>query len=151
MLKQLGLIDLWEFSTATLRDIASEELWEDNSPNLHVVIHNAEIPTVLNDAKARIRELWLCIGWDQYSGASIVRSVTRHTDLNLSDEEAFALIVTHVEGGVHFYVWDQAVRLSEWQILYFDPHILHGVMTDSPRDNATVVRITVKKIKNPPK
>jgi hypothetical protein len=147
MLRKLESIDLTTLPLNWLKQLAGEELSENTNPTLHVVIHHAEIGILLNSLKRKFWELWFSIWSERYAWASIIRSVPSHTDLDLPEDEAFLLVVTHVDGGgVNFYVWNESITLAEWQVIYFDPHIRHGVKTDTPNSNASVVRITVKKI-----
>jgi hypothetical protein len=145
MLQLVWQVDTLTLPLSQLAELAHEELAEDWSRKLHIVIHRTEVSTILNVSKERILKLWFDLWSERYSGASIIRSVNDHTDVGLPPDEAFILIVTHVEGGVRLHVWKEEIPFIEWQILYFDPHLTHGVDTDSPNDNATVVRVTVKK------
>ncbi len=146
MLKLLSQTQVSNLPTDLLQAIAREELSEDSGKDLHVVVHRLEIIDILNSCKRRVEELWLQLWGDEHAWANIIRNVALHTDRGIPDDEALLLIVTHVEGILDFTVWNQKIRLSEWQALYFDPHVRHGVTSENPQDNATLIRIAVKKI-----
>ena len=145
MLQVLSHIDTKVLPTDVLHEMALDELIDDPWRDLHVVVHHSEVVDLLNICKLKVLALWFDFGNDRYAWASIVRSVKPHTDLDVLDEEAFILIVTHVEWEVLLYVGREQLQLEEGQVIFFDPHIQHGVKTKSIHDNACVIRVTVKK------